>query len=74
MGIDVGVPDPPIRILSGRYDVVEHEVNRMVNDYIVTQWAFAVVNNEFHVTAVMLHQRELRKMQLAGPAMNGARR
>lgn len=74
MSVDVGIPDPAVRIVSGRYDAVEHEVNRMLGDYVVTQWAFAVVDNEFHVTALMLHQRELRKMSLAQAGMNGARR
>lgn len=74
MSIDVGIPDPPVRIVSGRYDVVEHEVNRMLGDYVVTQWAFAVVNNEFHVTALMLHQREFRKAALANAGANGGRR
>jgi len=69
MSIDAGIPDPPVRIVSGRFDVVEAQVNRMAQSYVVTQWAFAVVNNEFHVTAIMLSQSEIRKAQLAGARM-----
>ena len=69
MSVDVGIPDPPMRILTGPCRVVEAEVNRMAQSYVVTQWAFAVVNNEFHVTAIMLSQSEIRKAQLAGARM-----
>ena len=73
MSVDVGIPDPPVRIISGRFDVTEAQVNRMAKDYVVTQWYFSVVKEEVHVTAIMLSQGEIRKAQLANARMGGVR-
>lgn len=65
MSLDAGIPDPPVRIISGPYKVVEAEVNRMAKDYVVTHWHFAVIGDEVHVTGILLSQREITKAQLA---------
>jgi hypothetical protein len=73
MSLDAGIPDPPVRIISGRFDVTEAQVNRMAKDYVVAQWYFSVVKDEVHVTAILLSQGEIRKAQLAQARMPGMR-
>jgi hypothetical protein len=68
------VREPGLRIVSGPCKVVEAELNRLLVNYAVMVWNFAVVDGEQHVTAVLVHQRELRKMQLAQPMMGNAHR
>jgi hypothetical protein len=45
----------------------------MAKDYVVTQWYFSVVEEEVHVTAIMLSQGEIRKAQLANTRGIGGR-
>lgn len=65
--------DPSLRIVSGPARVVELELNQLLKSYAVTVWNFATVKDEIHVTAILVHERELRKMQLAQPMMGNQR-
>ncbi len=54
----------PVLIVTGTAAATQANVNRLVKEYVVTQWFFAVVKDEVHVTAIMLSQAEIRKAQL----------
>lgn len=73
MSIEAGIPDPPVRIISDRFEVVEATVNRMARDYVVTTWHFFEVEGVSHVTAILLSQSEIRKAQLANMRAAGGR-
>jgi len=60
---------PRIRIVSGAPALVEHDLNRLLDDYAVTVWNWAVVNNQLTLSAILIHQAELRKAQLAAAPM-----
>jgi hypothetical protein len=63
-----------LRIVSGPVAQVEAELNTLLNDYMAIVWNFAVIKDEQHVTAVLLHGRELRKQQLAQGMVTNQRR
>ena len=61
----------PVRIISGPWSVVEQEVNHLLKDYVVTQWAFFAHEGVQHITAILLSQTEVRKAQIAMARMQG---
>ena len=61
--------DLSVRIVSGPYQSVELELNKLLLDYAVLVWNFAVIADQIHITAVLVHQREIRKMQIAMSVM-----
>jgi len=65
---------PPVLIVTGTAAATQANVNRLVKEYVVTQWFFAVVKDEVHVTAIMLSQAEIRKAQLAQARMPHVRK
>ena len=57
--------EPSLRILSGSPEMVEHEANLLLKNYAAIMWNFSVVRDELVITVILVHERELRKAQLA---------
>jgi hypothetical protein len=60
-----------LRILYGRPEVVEAEIERLKDSYVVTSVFFYVVENHLEVACNLVHQREMRKAQLGAMRMPG---
>ncbi len=60
-----------LRLISGPPAEVEWQLNRLLDEYVVTTWNFAVADNKLVVTAVLLDLREIRKMAIANPMPPG---
>jgi hypothetical protein len=69
--MDPEIKAPKLRIVSDKPEVVARALNVLLDDYAAITWNFAVVKDELTITVVMVHQSEIRKMQLmmggAGP-------
>lgn len=63
-----------LRIVYGKPEVVEAEIERLSDVYIVTSMYYYVVDNHLEVAANLIHQREMRKAQLAAMGPNMGRR
>jgi hypothetical protein len=59
--------EPSVRILSSRPAVVEEQLNELADRYAPIVWNIQPVDGKVCVTVVLLHQREVRKSQLATP-------
>lgn len=54
-----------IRLICGPPELVEHEINEALNEYVLSSINFAVVGDKLTVTAIMTHQAEVRKAMIA---------
>lgn len=61
--------DRGLRFVYGRPEVVEAEIDRLKNDYVVTGFYYYVVSDHLEVCAQLVHQREIKKAQLGAIAM-----
>ena len=66
--------EPATRIVYGRPEVVETQLNRVGDTYACTGLFYYVVDNHLEVAATLIHTREIRKAQLAGLQMHGNQR
>jgi len=61
-----------LRIISEKPEVAERALNALLDTYAVVVWNLSPIGDEMRVTAVLLHQSEIRKAQLMmggpGPA------
>jgi hypothetical protein len=64
-----------IRLISGRPEIVDHQVNQMLDHYAISQVNFAVVANDVIVTIFLILQSEVRQAQIGNLALppNGRR-
>lgn len=60
-------PDLALRIVSGRAELIEAQLNELMYEYTPTHWAFSTVGDHVELTVVLLHDREVRKSALAQP-------
>lgn len=67
--MDAIIPEPKVRILSNCPAVVEKQLNELGDTYAPIVWNIAPVGDGIMVTVVLLHEREIRKGQLATAAM-----
>lgn len=58
-----------VRFVYGRPEVVEAELERVRDSYVCTNLFFYVVKDQLEVAATLLHQKEVRKSQLANAAL-----
>lgn len=63
--------EPRLRIVSGRAEVVEAELNVLMFDYTPAHWAFSTVGDHMELTVVLIHDSEVRKQQLVAVPVNG---
>jgi hypothetical protein len=56
-----------IRLISGCAPYVDDEVNQLLDEYMLMTLHYAAVGDHMEVTAYLILQVELRKMQLANP-------
>ena len=54
-----------VRLIHGTLEHVEEWIERHKDSYLCTNLYFHMVENHLEVAATMLHQRELRRAQLA---------
>lgn len=69
-----GKQERGLRILYGKPEVVEAEIERLSDVYIVTSMYYYVVDNTLQVAANLIHQREITKARLAALGPNMGRR
>jgi len=62
--MDIETKPKPLRIVSGPYREMEHQLNQLLKDYVALVWNLCAIADQMHVTCVMIHQSEMRKMQL----------
>ena len=62
------LPDKPVRILSGKPEVVEHEIGRLWSNYAPISWNWAVAKDEVILSVVLISHTEVRKAQIAQAA------
>ena len=63
------------RIIYGRPEVVESQLNEIGDTYACTGLFYYVVSDHLEVAATLIHTREIRKAQfMAGGMPPGARR
>ena len=60
-----------LRIVSGPVHLVEEELNRLLNSYVATQFSYAVVKDEVHMTVVLMHESVVRMQQIAAGGAGG---
>ena len=68
-----GVAERGFRIVYGKPEVVEAEIERLKDSYVVTSVFFYVVADYLEVAVNLVHQREIRKAQLGALAEPGQR-
>lgn len=67
--------DRATRIIYGKPEVVESELNRLGDTYTCTSLFYYVVGDHLEVAATLIHMREIKKAQfMAGAMQPGARR
>ncbi len=54
-----------LRIVSGPVHEVEDQLNRLLDTYTATQYAYSVVKDTVHMTVVLLHESVLRMHAIA---------
>jgi len=76
--MDVGEKPRKFRLVSGPVAEVEAWVNAHWETYVVTSYAWSVIEGKQHVTAMALLKEEaekaMRQMQLAQGVMQGGNR
>ena len=75
--MEVGEPARKLRIITGPVAEVEAWVNAHWDDYVVTAWAWSVIDGKQHVTAQAIlkveAEKAMRMMQLAQASANPRR-
>jgi hypothetical protein len=56
-----------LRIITGRIELLEESLNKLLNDYNAIVWSFAPVGDEVHGTVVLLHHSVVMQQMLAQP-------
>jgi hypothetical protein len=56
-----------IRLISGPAATVDAQVNELLDEYVLVTLHYAAVGDQMAVTAYLILQSEVRKMQLANP-------
>ena len=56
---------PKLRIFSGSPEEVEREINEHWDTYAVVMWSIGIAGDKVAVTAICVHEREMRKAQMA---------
>jgi hypothetical protein len=64
---------PPLKIVSASPVAAEREINRLLKDYVVFQYFVHAVGDGIQVTALMMSQAAMRRMQLANIQPAGRR-
>ena len=65
--MDTEIKPKRLRIVSGRFDLVEDELNRLLDHYVAQSFTFSPIKDEMHVTVVLMHESVVRMMQIAQP-------
>lgn len=68
-----GAAERGFRIVYGKPEVVEAELERLKDSYVVASVFFYVVSDHLEVACNLVHQREIRKAQLGAMAAPGQR-
>lgn len=68
--VDVLVP-PMLRVVSAEPRSAVAELNSLLGDYQVMSYHWAVVRDELILSALLVHNSVMRKMQLADLNMGG---
>ena len=68
-----GVAERGFRIVYGKPEVVEAEIERLKDSYVATGVFFYVVADHPEVAITLVHEREIRKAQLGAMAAPGQR-
>jgi hypothetical protein len=63
--MDAEIKPRRLRIISGTTAEVEEQLNRLLDQYTMTQQAFAVVDNQLVMTVVLIHESVLRMHAIA---------
>lgn len=69
MAIEISAVPPALRLIHGKPELVEAQVNALLEDYTALSYSFMVVGAELHAAAILVHSREIRKAQLAAARM-----
>lgn len=64
-GPNANESEPALRIFTGTAGEVETLINRYWNTYGVTLWDFREIAGELRVSAIAVHEREIRKAAIA---------
>ena len=59
-----------LRLVSGTIAEVEFELNRLLDQYVATQYNYAVVKDELICTVMLLHESVVRMQQIAMAGQN----
>lgn len=59
---------PKMRIVTGPAAVVEHELNKEWETYVIQSLTITVVKDELVFSAILVARSEFRKAQLMNPA------
>jgi hypothetical protein len=54
-----------IRIITGKPEVVEAEINAIIDEYTPQSFTYSVVKDELLVSAILVNKSEARKAHLA---------
>ncbi len=73
MTIEGGKQAPSFRAIYGKPEVVEHQVNQLMEEYTVLSYNWAVVKDELILSALLVHNRLILRLQLAQTRMGGGR-
>ncbi len=69
MEIAVSDKAPSVRIISGPPEIVERDVNSLLEVYAPIVWNIQSCDGKPLVTCILIHEREIRKSQLAAMRM-----
>ncbi len=60
---------PKVRIVTGPTAVVEHELNKEWENYVINSLTFTWTGTEMHCTAVLVATSEMRKAAMMAPGV-----
>jgi hypothetical protein len=69
MSVEIASKPRAFRVIYGKPEIVEEEVNRLSDEYTVLQYHFFVIKDELVMCAPMIATSEIRKAQLAQARM-----
>lgn len=61
--------EPAIKVVSERAHLFEDRINELLGTYSPLVWNIAPVGSAVMITCVLVHERELRRQNLAVPQM-----
>jgi len=61
-----------IRLVSGRPEYVQDEVNALLDGYAPLTWSFGVARDEVVVTCLLISEKELQKQRFAAMQLQAA--